>query len=162
MFGYFLNSTYQWVHCFKPCLHWFMHGFPRNNPWRLDFHSWSLVWFNRTETINGVAQCVHDSAKHSFSDWYINDWSGSFDDVSFLDFSNHIVRLRGAYLSLPRTTIPTLSVSRLSAMPLTPLLNSTISPACTLVSPNTLAIPSPIDMTDPNSFKSFYNITKES
>jgi len=64
--------------------------------------------------------------------------------------------VKGAYLSLPRTTIPTLSVSKLRAIPLIPLLNSTISPAWTLVRPKTLAIPSPIEMTVPNSFKSFY------
>ena len=58
-------------------------------------------------------------------------------------------------------TIPTLSVSKLSAIPLTPDLNSTISPACTLVRPNTLAIPSPIEMTEPNSFKSFYIHTEK-
>ena len=61
------------------------------------------------------------------------------------------------YLSLPKTTIPTLSVSKLSAIPLTPELNSTISPACTLVRPNTRAIPSPIEMTVPNSLRSFYS-----
>ena len=37
--------------------------------------------------------------------------------------------------SLPKITMPTLSVSRLSAMPRTPFSNSTISPACTLSSP---------------------------
>ncbi len=37
--------------------------------------------------------------------------------------------------SVPKITIPTLSISRLSAMPLTPLSNSTISPACTLSRP---------------------------
>jgi len=58
-------------------------------------------------------------------------------------------------LSLPNTTIPTLSVSKLSAIPLTPELNSTISPAWTLVSPKTLAIPSPIEITVPNSLISF-------
>lgn len=61
-----------------------------------------------------------------------------------------------SYLSLPKTTIPTLSVSKFKAIPLTPLLNSTISPAWTLVKPNTLAIPSPIEMTVPNSLISFY------
>lgn len=59
------------------------------------------------------------------------------------------------YLSLPKTTTPTLSVSKLRAIPLTPELNSTISPAWTLVSPKTLAIPSPIEMTVPNSLMSF-------
>ena len=37
--------------------------------------------------------------------------------------------------SAPKITIPTLSVSRLSAMPRTPFSNSTISPACTLSRP---------------------------
>jgi hypothetical protein len=49
-----------------------------------------------------------------------------------------------------------LSVSKFKAIPLTPEENSTISPAWTLLSPNTLAIPSPIEITDPNSFKSFW------
>mmetsp|Transcript_108989 Transcript_108989/g.150729 ORF Transcript_108989/g.150729 Transcript_108989/m.150729 type:complete len:206 (-) Transcript_108989:19-636(-) len=57
-------------------------------------------------------------------------------------------------LSLPKTTIPTLSVSRLRAIPLTPEVNSTISPAWTLVKPKTRAIPSPMEITVPNSFKS--------
>lgn len=59
------------------------------------------------------------------------------------------------YLSFPKMTTPTLSVSRLSAMPLMPDLNSTISPAWTLLSPTTLAIPSPMLMTVPNSLTSF-------
>jgi hypothetical protein len=47
--------------------------------------------------------------------------------------------------SLPKITMPTLSVSRLSAMPRTPFSNSTISPACTLSSPYTRAMPSPTE-----------------
>src|ERR1041385_6845858 len=43
--------------------------------------------------------------------------------------------------SAPKITIPTLSVSRLSAMPRTPFSNSTISPACTLSRPSTRAMP---------------------
>jgi hypothetical protein len=52
-------------------------------------------------------------------------------------------------------TTPTLSVYKLSAIPLTPDRNYTISPAWTLLSPTTLAIPSPILMTVPNSLTSF-------
>jgi hypothetical protein len=58
-------------------------------------------------------------------------------------------------LSLPKTTIPTLSVSKFKAIPLTPELNSTNSPACTLVKPKTLAIPSPMEITEPDSLISF-------
>uniref|UniRef100_A0A147BVL5 Putative conserved secreted protein n=1 Tax=Ixodes ricinus TaxID=34613 RepID=A0A147BVL5_IXORI len=54
-------------------------------------------------------------------------------------------------LSLPKTTIPTLSGSRLSAMPLRPLENSTISSAWMFFRPYTRAIPSPMDRTRPVS-----------
>ncbi len=60
------------------------------------------------------------------------------------------------YLSLPRTTTPTLSVSKFKAIPLRPEVNSTISPAWTLVRPKTLAIPSPIEITVPDSLISFF------
>src|SRR4029078_10600771 len=54
-------------------------------------------------------------------------------------------------LSLPKITQPTLSVSRLRAMPLMPPGNSTISPACTLSRPCTRAMPSPTLKTSPTS-----------
>ena len=59
------------------------------------------------------------------------------------------------YLSFPKTTTPTLSVSKLRDMPLTPDENSTISPAYTFCNPKTLAIPSPMLMTVPYSLISF-------
>jgi len=52
-------------------------------------------------------------------------------------------------------TTPTLSVYKLSAIPLIPDLNSTIYPAWTLLRPTTLAIPSPMLMTVPNYLTSF-------
>src|SRR5665213_177845 len=54
-------------------------------------------------------------------------------------------------LSLPKITQPTLSVSRLRAMPLMPPGNSTISPAWTLSRPKTRAMPSPTLSTSPTS-----------
>ena len=54
-------------------------------------------------------------------------------------------------LSSPKITTPTLSDSRLSAIPLTPPSNSTISPSWTSSRPYTLAIPSPILKTFPTS-----------
>ena len=51
----------------------------------------------------------------------------------------------------PKSTRPTLSSSRLSAMPNTPLGNSTNSELMTFSSPLTRAIPSPISMTSPTS-----------
>ena len=53
--------------------------------------------------------------------------------------------------SSPKITIPTLSVSRFSAIPFTPPSNSTSSPAWTRSRPYTRAIPSPTDSTRPTS-----------
>ncbi len=53
--------------------------------------------------------------------------------------------------SSPKITTPTLSTSRLRAIPRIPPGNSTSSPACTLSRPYTRAIPSPTDKTCPIS-----------
>ena len=53
--------------------------------------------------------------------------------------------------SEPKITMPTLSLSRLSAMPRMPPGNSTISPIWTLSSPWTRAMPSPTERTWPTS-----------
>ena len=149
-----------------------MHGFSWNNSWSLQLNSLAHVGLDWTSSVNWVSESIDNSSKTPISNGHINNCSSSFHDISFLDFSAHKkgrVRLlqglsrldksaKTTYLSFPRMTIPTLSVSRLRAIPMTPDLNSTISPAWTLVRPNTLAIPSPIEMTDPNSFKSFYKV----
>merc|ERR1719419_151893 len=54
-------------------------------------------------------------------------------------------------LSLPKTTTPTLSGSKLRAMPFRPELNSTISSAWMFFRPYTRAIPSPMLRTRPVS-----------
>mmetsp|Transcript_16458 Transcript_16458/g.56036 ORF Transcript_16458/g.56036 Transcript_16458/m.56036 type:complete len:247 (-) Transcript_16458:191-931(-) len=59
-------------------------------------------------------------------------------------------------VSEPKHTTPTLSFSRLSAMPFTPEANSTISPAWILFRPNTRAIPSPTLSTRPISSTSIF------
>ena len=59
-------------------------------------------------------------------------------------------------VSLPKIEIPTLSISRLRAIPFIPPGNSTISPACTLSKPYTRAIPSPTLSTVPTSATSAF------
>ena len=54
-------------------------------------------------------------------------------------------------VSSPKIETPTLSISRLRAIPLMPPGNSTISPACTWSRPYTRAIPSPTLSTVPTS-----------
>src|SRR3954452_9490143 len=63
-------------------------------------------------------------------------------------------------VSSPKMTMPTLSVSRFSAMPLTPAVgNSTSSPAMTFWRPNTRAMPSPTERTCPVS-ATFCSVSK--
>src|SRR5213596_1332156 len=66
-----------------------------------------------------------------------------------------LVRLTGPpslmALNSPRSTAPTLSSSRFSAMPKTPCGNSSISPAMAFSTPCTRAMPSPIEMMLPTS-----------
>lgn len=156
-------------------MHGLVHGLSGDNAWCLEFDSLSHVGLDGSLTVDGVTESVNDSAEHTLTDGDIDDGTGSLDDITLLDLSIlkmllvihncqtiNMVRFffqkeLGTYLSLPRTTIPTLSVSKLRAIPLIPEENSTISPAWTLVRPKTLAIPSPIEITVPNSFKSFYN-----
>ena len=150
-----------------------MHRLSWDNAWSFQLDSLALVRVDWAFAVDWVTEGVDDSSQDLVTDGDIDNGSRSLDDITFLDFSAHERDVRRAelrtkscttatptYLSLPRMTIPTLSVSRLRAIPRTPDLNSTISPAWTLVRPKTLAIPSPMEMTDPNSFKSFYRIRK--
>lgn len=132
-----------------------MHWLSRNDTWSLQLNSLSLVWLNGTSSVNGISESIHDSSEHSLSNGDVNNGSSSLDNMTFLDLSKGKGISAKSYLSLPKTTIPTLSVSKLRAIPFTPEENSTISPAWTLVSPKTLAIPSPIEITVPNSLRSF-------
>lgn len=134
-----------------------MHRLSGDDTWSLELNSLSHIGLDGSVTVNGVSESVNNSSEHTLTDGDIDDSSSSLDNITFLDLSEfRLIRNQGAYLSLPRTTIPTLSVSRLRAIPLIPELNSTISPAWTLVKPKTLAIPSPMEITVPNSLRSFY------
>ena len=166
--------TYERVDRFEASLHRFVHRLSWDNTWRFQLNSLAHIAVDRSLSVDSVSEGIDDSSENTLSNGHINNCSCSFHDISFLDISAHnkwrqvrsirTVSLRHmaatlTYLSLPRMTIPTLSVSRLRAIPMIPDLNSTISPAWTLVRPNTLAIPSPMEMTDPNSFKSFCTIS---
>lgn len=146
------SNWHETINCLQTCLHWFIDGLARYDSRGFNFDSFPLACLDRPQAINWVTQCIEYSPQHFLSDRDIHNGTRSCDSVSLLNFSESNLK----YLSLPKMTTPTLSVSRLRAMPLIPDLNSTISPACTLLSPTTRAIPSPMLMTVPNSFTSFY------
>jgi len=159
-------NRHERVDSLEASLHRLVHGFPRDNARRLQLNSGTLGGVDGTLTVDRVTERVDDAAEKFVTDGHIDDRAGPLDDIAFLDLSTRckkkkrlvtaIVRSHSTYLSLPKMTIPTLSVSKLRAIPLAPDLNSTISPAWTLVRPKTLAIPSPMEMTEPNSLRSFY------
>lgn len=164
------RQSYQAIDGLKTSLHGFVDGLSGDNTRGLNFDSLSSFSSDGTVTINGVTmklakgdgrldipKSVEHSSQHFFTDGDIDDGTSSLDDVTFLNFSKRSQSRQGrqTHLSLPKTTIPTLSVSKLRAIPLTPEENSTISPAWTLERPKTLAIPSPMEITVPNSWMLF-------
>jgi hypothetical protein len=58
-----------------------------DNTWSFKLNSLSLVSVDWAVAVNGVAESVDDSAEHGHTNRHINDGSGSFDDITFLDFS---------------------------------------------------------------------------
>jgi len=47
----------------------------------------SLVGLDGTVSVDGVTECVNDSAEHALTDGDIDDGSGSLDDITLLDLS---------------------------------------------------------------------------
>ena len=83
------------------------------------------VGLDRALAVDRVAERVDHAAEQALADRHVDDGAGALDGR----------RLRVISASEPKITTPTLSASRLSAMPLMPLANSTISPAWTLSRP---------------------------
>ena len=100
-------------------LHRFTHGLSGDDAGSLDFDSFSFVALDGTKTINGISQSIKDTTQHFLSDGDVDDGTGSGDGVSFLNLSEW----RQEYLSFPKMTTPTLSVSKLRAIPLMPERN---------------------------------------
>ncbi len=101
-------------------LHGFVDGLSWDDTWGLDFDSGSPGSLDWSEAVDGVTEGIEYSTQHFFSDWDIDDGTGSADSITLLDLSG-LENIR--YLSLPKMTTPTLSVSKLRAIPLTPDLN---------------------------------------
>ena len=138
---------HQGVDGLEPGLHGLVYGLSRNNAGSFDLHSLPFGSFDRTQPVNGVAQSIEDSAQHLLSYGHVHDGSCPLYAVPL----HYLSAWRQCYLSLPKMTTPTLSLSRLRAIPRMPDLNSTIYPACTLLRPTTRAMPSPMLMTVPYS-----------
>ena len=105
-------------------LHGLVHRLARDNARRLDFDAAAFLASNRALAVDRVAQAINNAAEQSLADGHVNDGTGPFDRVAFLD--------------VPVTTenndtdIVGLEVQRHT---LIPPGNSTISPAWTLSRP---------------------------
>lgn len=121
------SNWHQTINSLQTSLHGLIDGFTGDNSWSLELDSSTLATLHWALSVDGVTEGVKDTTKHFRSDGHIDDGSSSLDDITLLDLSINVKDMM--YLSLPKTTIPTLSVSKFKAIPLTPELNSTISPA---------------------------------
>lgn len=79
--------TYEGIDTLKSGLHGLSDGFSRDNSGGLELDSLSLGGFNGTKSINGNTEGVDDSTEETKADRYIDNGTGSLDDISFLDFS---------------------------------------------------------------------------
>ncbi|KAH3663765.1 hypothetical protein OGAPHI_005167 [Ogataea philodendri] len=68
-------------------LHWLVNGSSWQDTWGLKLGSSETNGFDWSLTVNWVTQSVDDSSQHSWSDWNINNLSGSLNDFTLLDFS---------------------------------------------------------------------------
>lgn len=84
-----LSSTdwHEGINGLESGLHGLVDGFSWDNTWGLELDSLSLVALDWAETIDWVTEWVNDSTEHTFTDWDIDDGSGSLDDITLLDLS---------------------------------------------------------------------------
>ena len=66
-------------------LHRFLDGLSGNDTRSLDTNTLSCFFIEGSSTINGITQSVNDTAKELRTDRNIDNSSGTFDDISFLD-----------------------------------------------------------------------------
>lgn len=66
-----------------------LHGFAHRHTWDdtrgLGTDTEALVGLDFTLTINGITEGIDDTAEQLFTDWDVDDGTGTLDDVTFLD-----------------------------------------------------------------------------
>ena len=60
-----------------------------DNAWSFQLDSLAHVRVDWAFTVDGVSESVNDSSQNLVTDGDIDNCSGSFDDITFLDFSAH-------------------------------------------------------------------------
>jgi len=77
----------QGVDGFQTRLHRFVDRFSGNNTWGFDVDSSSFFGINWSFAVDGVSEWINDSSEEFWSDWHVDDGTGSSNDVTFFDFS---------------------------------------------------------------------------
>merc|ERR1711970_53968 len=77
----------QRVDGFQTRLHWFVDGFSGDNTWGFDVDSSSFFGVDWSFTVNGVSEWIDNSTEEFWSDWDVDDGTGSSYDVTFFNFS---------------------------------------------------------------------------
>ena len=66
-------------------LHWLVDGSSGQDTWGLELGLGSVGGLDGSLSVNGVTESVDDSTQKSWSDWDIDNLTGSLDGVTFLD-----------------------------------------------------------------------------
>jgi hypothetical protein len=77
----------QRVDGFQTRLHWFVDGFSGNNTWGFDVDSSSFFGIDWSFAVDGVSEWIDNSSEKFWSDWDVDDGTGSSDDITLFDFS---------------------------------------------------------------------------
>jgi hypothetical protein len=77
----------QRVDGFQTRLHRLVNGFSGNNTWGFDVYSSSEFGIDWAFTVDSVSEWINDSSEEFWSDWDVNNGTGSSNDVAFLDLS---------------------------------------------------------------------------
>ena len=114
----------QAINCLETCSHWLMKALPWDDSWSFQLHSSTLFSVDGSLPIDWCAECIDNSTQELIPNRNIDDRACAL----------HTVTLNNGTV-ISKTTTPTLSVSKFSAIPFKPLGNSTISPALTPLRP---------------------------
>ena len=68
-------------------LHWLVDGFSGNDTWGFDVDSSSFFGVDWAFAVDGVTEWIDNSSEEFWSDWDVDDGTGSSDDITLFDFS---------------------------------------------------------------------------
>ncbi|KAH3658809.1 hypothetical protein OGATHE_006535 [Ogataea polymorpha] len=77
----------QGINGLQTSLHWLENGSSWQNTWGLQLSDSVTSGLDWSLTVNWVTKSINNSSQHTWSDWNIDNLTGSLDNLTLLDFS---------------------------------------------------------------------------